>query len=288
LAQGRVLGSKPPLIPPAGLLPVPCLPVWVFVWSMDVITAQQIRTAQQFEQSDRKNDALVNVLKQACSRNRAIEKRQLWQEKDRQDHGSASSISLKSNDGEVHCIQKVPAGAVVTQNGINKYEDERRQNANLKEDVQLNRFCDGQDNAWRPDSFFTEECGQEEVPPWPIRPTELFTNPHLCLRIMAMQMDKSKELKKAKKLKKETEKSAKKKAKKERKKDKKAKKKKKEKKESKGKSQKAAKRMARESDSSTSSPAEARAGSQQASSLERPRSNVHEVSSSSSDQEDEA
>mmetsp|Transcript_100907 Transcript_100907/g.285796 ORF Transcript_100907/g.285796 Transcript_100907/m.285796 type:complete len:185 (+) Transcript_100907:19-573(+) len=72
--------------------------------------------------------------------------------------------------------------------------------AEAKEDALLSRFCDGKDNAWRPDSFFVEACGDGsgEAPPWPIRPTELFTNPHICMRIMANTMEaKSKKNKKA-------------------------------------------------------------------------------------------
>merc|ERR1712113_496751 len=86
--------------------------------------------------------------------------------------------------------------------------EERAKMADSKEDVQLERFCDGNDSAWRPDSFFTETCGEEEVPPWPIRPTELFTNPSIVMRIMAQQMEKKKQKKKEKKLQKEAQKEA--------------------------------------------------------------------------------
>jgi len=143
----------------------------------------------------------VNTLKQACSRNRAIEKQNLWKERHEQDHGSNTIVSLKSKDGEVHTYNKVPAGADVTQNGINKYADDRVKNAAQKEDLQLRRFCDGQDAAWRPDNFFVEGLGEsEDLPPWPMRPTELFTNPHLNVKIMAEQMARQKLLRKAKKM----------------------------------------------------------------------------------------
>merc|ERR1712176_1431044 len=82
-------------------------------------------------------------------------------------------------------------------------EAERARNADKKEDKQLERFCDGNDASWRPDTFFTETCGEDEVPPWPIRPTELFTNPSIVMRIMAQQMEKKKQKKKDKKLQKE-------------------------------------------------------------------------------------
>jgi len=169
--------------------------------TMNVVTARQIKAAQKFEDTvDRGNDALVNTLKQACSRNRAIEKQDLWKERHEQDHGSKYVVSLKSKDGEVHRITKVPTGANVTQNDTNKYAEDRKKYAAAKEDLQLRRFCDGQDTAWRPDSFFVEECGDEDLPPWPVRPTELFTNPHLSFKVMAEQMERQKLLRKAKKM----------------------------------------------------------------------------------------
>merc|ERR1712113_1046418 len=84
--------------------------------------------------------------------------------------------------------------------------EERAKMADSKEDVQLERFCDGNDSAWRPDTFFTETCGEGDVPPWPIRPTELFTNPSIVTRIMAQQMEKKKQKKLQKKLEKKDKK----------------------------------------------------------------------------------
>merc|ERR1711971_813852 len=94
-------------------------------------------------------------------------------QKDKEDRGSRSSLTLKSKSS------------------VNKFDEERQKMAEAKEDVLLSRFCDGKDNAWRPDSFFAEACGDGggEVPPWPIRPTELFTNPHICMRIMAKTIE---------------------------------------------------------------------------------------------------
>mmetsp|Transcript_76810 Transcript_76810/g.221943 ORF Transcript_76810/g.221943 Transcript_76810/m.221943 type:complete len:286 (+) Transcript_76810:152-1009(+) len=166
---------------------------------MDGITEDQLRSAKLWETTDRKNTALVQVLKQACARNKAIEKQQLWEQKDREDNGSASSVSLKGRDGSVRTVARVPAGAHVTDNSTNRYAEERAKNADKKEDVQLERFCDGNDVAWRPDTFFTEVCGEDDVPPWPIRPTELFTNPHIVMKIMAQQMEKKKQKKLEKK-----------------------------------------------------------------------------------------
>mmetsp|Transcript_96064 Transcript_96064/g.275890 ORF Transcript_96064/g.275890 Transcript_96064/m.275890 type:complete len:259 (-) Transcript_96064:69-845(-) len=162
---------------------------------MDGITAEQIRSGQLWEATERKNSALVQVLKQVCSRNKAIERQQLWQQKDREDHGSRSCITLKSRDGEVRSITRVPAGAKVTDNNTNKYARERAKLADHKEDCQLERFCDGNDSAWRPDTFFTDTCGGDDIPPWPIRPSELFTNPTIVMRIMAQQMEKKKDKK---------------------------------------------------------------------------------------------
>merc|ERR1711879_57457 len=101
----------------------------------------------------------------------------LWEQRDKEDHGSRTSISVRTNDGEVRIINTLPKDAKVTGNNVNKYEEERAKNAETKEDTQLNRFCDGNDHAWRPDTFFTDACGEEEVPPWPVRPSELFANP---------------------------------------------------------------------------------------------------------------
>merc|ERR1712060_203705 len=157
---------------------------------------------QLWETTERKNTALVQVLKQECARNKAVEKQQLWEQRDREDHGSASSISIKTRDGEVRNIPAVPKGAEVTSNSVNKYAAERARHADGKEDVQLERFCNGNDSAWRPDTFFTEVCGQDDVPPWPIRPTELFTNPHIVMKIMAQQMEEKQLRKRDKQVKK--------------------------------------------------------------------------------------
>lgn len=153
-------------------------------WGRDRLVEQQIKSAQQFDDTDKSNEVLVNVLKQACARNRALEKQELWAQKKKEDHGSATAVSLKSNAGDVRITTRLPNGAEVTDNCTNKYEEERMRNSLSKEDVLLGRFCDGQDNAWRPDSFFTDEIGGDDIPPWPVRPTEVFTNPHLCARIM--------------------------------------------------------------------------------------------------------
>lgn len=170
---------------------------------MDGVTAGQIRSAQLWETVERKNSALVQVLKQTCSRNKAVQKQDCWEAKDVQDHGSINTISLKTAAGEFKQFGKIPEGATVTENNINRYAEERERNADAKEDVQLNRFCNGNDTAWRPDTFFTDVCGGDEIPPWPIRPTELFTNPHLMMRIMAEQMERRKQKKQEKKERKE-------------------------------------------------------------------------------------
>lgn len=173
------------------------------VWGRDRLAEQQIKSAQQFDATDKTNEVLVNTLKQACSRNRALEKQELWAQKKKEDHGSATAVSLKSNAGEVRVTTRLPTGAEVTDNSTNKYEEERMRNSMSKEDVLLGRFCDGQDNAWRPDSFFSEEIGGDDIPPWPVRPTELFTNPHLCARIMHQRMLLKKQKKAEKKAAKE-------------------------------------------------------------------------------------
>lgn len=172
---------------------------------MDGVTAEQIRNAQLWETTDRRNSALVGVLKQACSSNKFKQKQELWEIKGVEDFGSATAISMKTNTGELRIVNTIPKGAETTLNNVNKYAEERAKNADHKEDIQLERFCDGNDAAWRPDTFFTETCGQEEIPPWPIRPTELFTNPHLVMRIMAQRMEEKKRKKKEKKLQAEKE-----------------------------------------------------------------------------------
>merc|ERR1712194_890454 len=109
-------------------------------------------------------------------------------------------VSVKTAKGDIRTITKVPKGANVTLHGVNKYEEERLRNMENKENTQLNKFCDGNDTTWRPEHFFTETCGDDDVPPWPIRPTELFTNPHLMMKIMGQQMEKKKAQKEKKKL----------------------------------------------------------------------------------------
>merc|ERR1712137_691080 len=103
---------------------------------MDGVTAGQIRSAQLWETVERKNSALVQTLKQACSRNKAMEKRKMWEEQHKQDHGSDTRMSLKTADGEIRTIVKVPQGANVTKNNVNRFEEERERNADRKEDVQ--------------------------------------------------------------------------------------------------------------------------------------------------------
>eukprot|EP00929_Paragymnodinium_shiwhaense_P080217 TRINITY_DN4181_c0_g5_i1.p2 TRINITY_DN4181_c0_g5~~TRINITY_DN4181_c0_g5_i1.p2 ORF type:complete len:295 (-),score=101.48 TRINITY_DN4181_c0_g5_i1:162-1046(-) len=185
-----------------------------------------------FAESAQKSVALVKVLKQVCSRNKALEKQQLWAQRDREDRGSETHLSVKRRDGTVKQIPRVPKGANVTKSTVNQYEQERRKNSERKEDQQLDKFCDGKNHAWRPDFFFTETAeGGEDIPPWPVRPTEIFTNPELCARIMARQLDRKQKRAQAKKEKKSAKKSDKKSTKK----DKKDKKKKKNKKKDKGK-----------------------------------------------------
>merc|ERR1712203_508649 len=82
---------------------------------------------------------------------------------------------------------------------VNKYAQERAKMADSKEDVQLGRFCDGNDHAWRPDTFFTETCGEGDAPPWPVRPSELFANPQICMKIMAATFEKKEQRRKEKK-----------------------------------------------------------------------------------------
>merc|ERR1712232_337195 len=129
----------------------------------------------------------------------------LWDQKSREDHGSATTLSLKSNTGVIKNVAVIPKGADVTANAVNKYEDERKRLADQKEDMALRRFCNGKDNAWRPDNFFSEACGQEEVPPWPVRPNEIFSNPALCMRIMAHQLEQKEKRKQEKRAKKAEE-----------------------------------------------------------------------------------
>ncbi|CAK0881971.1 unnamed protein product [Prorocentrum cordatum] len=121
---------------------------------------QRAKQSDELQEATEKcNDALVNVLKQACSRNRALERKALWGQKEKEDHGSRSSLTLKSNRGVTKTVHLVPKGAEVTKTSVNKFEEERQKMAEAKEDALLSRFCDGKDNAWRPDSFFVEACG---------------------------------------------------------------------------------------------------------------------------------
>merc|ERR1711924_365763 len=81
-----------------------------------------------------------------------------------------------------------------------------KRQADQKEDESLRRFCNGRDmSAWRPDNFFSETCGDDEVPPWPVRPNEIFSNPALCMRIMAHKLEQKKKRKQEKRAKKAEE-----------------------------------------------------------------------------------
>merc|ERR1712187_608868 len=135
-----------------------------------------------------------------------MRKKQLWEQRDREDRGSRHSISIKTADGEVRNITTLPKDAKVTSNSTNMWAEERAKNANTKEDLQLERFCDGNNHAWRPDTFFTETCGEADAPPWPVRPSELFANPQICMKIMAATFEKKEQRKKEKKQQKKGEK----------------------------------------------------------------------------------
>merc|ERR1712139_643098 len=142
--------------------------------------------------------------RQAQSHNKALEKQQLWKQKEVEDRGSRHSLSLKSNDGEVRrTVTKLPASAQVSSNDENLFEEERKRNAKKKGNAQLDRFCDGQDSAWRPDNFFFEMLEEPDLP-WGCRPAEVFNNPTLLSRLMAAY--KARKTEKAEKKKKKEEK----------------------------------------------------------------------------------
>ena len=62
--------------------------------------------------------SLKAVLAQALSRNKAIEKKLLWEQKHREDHGSANTMSLKSRDGEVRTVTILSKDALVSPNHV--------------------------------------------------------------------------------------------------------------------------------------------------------------------------
>jgi len=128
--------------------------------------------------------ALNGALQQALSRNKALEKQQLWAQKRREDHGAPNFLTLRSRDGDVvRTVAKVPADAEVTTNEVNIFEAERRKHAAAKEDTTLSRLCSGQDESWKPDSFFSESLGDKDLP-WSVRPSELLGNPAMVQRIV--------------------------------------------------------------------------------------------------------
>eukprot|EP00403_Amphidinium_massartii_P009127 CAMPEP_0178427204 /NCGR_PEP_ID=MMETSP0689_2-20121128/29622_1 /TAXON_ID=160604 /ORGANISM="Amphidinium massartii, Strain CS-259" /LENGTH=279 /DNA_ID=CAMNT_0020048899 /DNA_START=36 /DNA_END=872 /DNA_ORIENTATION=+ len=189
---------------------------------------------------------LKATLKQALSRNKAGQKKDMWEMRAVEEKPEENfAWSLKNADGELLAVvPKLPETAKVTANDANKYEQERLKRANEKEDAQLGKYCDGKNNAWRPDSFFEESLGEKDVP-WPMRPTDFYNNPNLVSRVV-QAYEESRRLERKKK--KEAEKQSKKKDKKEKKKKKKDKKKsKKDKKEKKEKKiKKEAKRLKEE------------------------------------------
>mmetsp|Transcript_21608 Transcript_21608/g.48277 ORF Transcript_21608/g.48277 Transcript_21608/m.48277 type:complete len:298 (-) Transcript_21608:88-981(-) len=174
---------------------------------------------------------LKATLKQALSKNKYVQKKGMWEQRAVEDKPDENfAMSLKNADGELlGVIPKLPETAKVTSNDNNKYETERLKRASEKEDALLNKYCDGKDNAWRPDSYFEETLGERNVP-WPMRPTDFYNNPNLVSRVV-MAFEESRRIQKDKK--KKEEKAAKKKEKKDKKskkkKDKKEKKNKKEK-----------------------------------------------------------
>merc|ERR1712129_434371 len=110
---------------------------------------------------------------------------------------------MGSNDGGV--VRTVPVisdSAEVSRNGINNYEAERRKMAEQKEDRCLERLCDGKDASWRPDNFFSDALGEDDLP-WPMRPTDFFANPVMVHRVVnAYEASRNMSKKEKKKLKK--------------------------------------------------------------------------------------
>lgn len=141
--------------------------------------------------------SLKAVLAQALSRNKAIEKKLLWEQKHREDHGSANTMSLKSRDGEVRTVTILPKDALVSPNHVDVYELERQRSAEDKENALLTRVCDGRD-VWHAGNLLTQD---KEVPR---RPADLFTNPAFLQRVVAAY--EKKRLAKAKKKEKKKEK----------------------------------------------------------------------------------
>lgn len=124
------------------------------------------------------------TLLQALSRNKGLERQEMWKMRREEDKGSKHKLSLKSNKGDVLSLAIVPQNASVTKNGINKYDKERAKIAAQKETNFLNRMCDGHNHTWRPDAFFSQELGKRDVP-WPVRPMECFSNTNFAEEIVA-------------------------------------------------------------------------------------------------------
>lgn len=149
--------------------------------------------------------ALESVLGQALSRNKAHEKVDLWKEREIQDKGSRCTISLKSRKGDVvRQVTKIPEGAKVTSNVINKFDVEREANASKKEDVLLERIANGKDPAWRPEQFYSELKGAKgKVDMMKLRPQDfLRMDPSFVQKVVAAYKAERKAEKKRKKKKK--------------------------------------------------------------------------------------
>merc|ERR1711920_547533 len=113
--------------------------------------------------------------------NKAIEKCHLWKMKAEEDRGSRTRTSIKTADGAVKKIVKIPDGANVTSNNFNKYEKERERNLASKEN-HLNRLYNGKD-PWSADAL--TDGGKKKDVPSQVRPIDVFSNPSILAKIAA-------------------------------------------------------------------------------------------------------
>merc|ERR1712217_729858 len=92
--------------------------------------------------------------------------------------------SVKTNNGKVRQIVKVPNAASTTDNRTNQFEAERLRNAACKEDKLLERMSDARDHAWHPDTFFHDSAGDDDSLPWAVKPADILSSSAMLQRIV--------------------------------------------------------------------------------------------------------
>jgi len=124
------------------------------------------------------NAVVGAVVSHAISANKALEKKQLWEQKERQDRLASLQDGLDDWGGD---------------NDLNEFEVHRSVNARRKEEARLKSFQDGNDASWRQDLFYS---AQGERVPF-VTAQQIFSDPEALQRVMDLRQKRADEKKTA-------------------------------------------------------------------------------------------